>query len=228
MYKLKFKIIMSKSLYISIITIFVALLSLLLIKIISDFYIIYKAEQTFKILQSAYSKALERTTFKWTYDDMETFIVARELIKDLPIKENCSFKNDDKCFPRYVNIKKPIRQNLKKTRYSTFEHYKFMLNNNVGVALNIIHPTCKDVRNRCGIIYIDINGPDKGPNKFGEDLYDFGIYKDGIRLYDLASNHLHLCIHGTGQACAAYMFKYKTRFYSLHKRAVRKMPAPAD
>ena len=73
-------------------------------------------------------------------------------------------------------------------------------------------------------IYIDINGAKKGPNKPSVDIYDFGIYKDGIKVYDLEANHLSHCVYGTGIYCSAYMLKFKNRNYkSLTPKKAEKL-----
>ena len=188
---------------------------------IKDKYIIYKTKSTFNILNEAYQKTLKTTDFKWNEKDMSTTVFAQKFVKNLPTKTVCEYSNQENCFPKYINFKNPP-EGLTINRTQIGDYYKVKLKNNVCVAFNILSPTCSHTRERCGTIFIDINCAQKGPNKFGEDLYDFGIYKNGIRTYIIEANHNQRCLNGTGQGCAAYMFKYKNRNYKKYDKYVTK------
>lgn len=185
---------------------------------IRDRYIINKTKSTFDILKNSYQKTLKTTTYKWTKEDMNTTIFANAFVKNLPTKQVCEYTNNELCFSRVINFKKPPEElNVKSTKIG--DYYKVKLNNDTCVAFKILSPTCSHARERCGTIFVDINCTKK-PNKFGEDLYDFGIYKDGIRTYIIEANHNQRCINGSGQGCAAYMFKYKNRHYKNYDKYV--------
>lgn len=191
------------------------------IKYICDRYIIFKAEQTYNILRSSYAETVKKANFKWTEKDMNTEVFARAFVKDLPVKKDCSYSTDDSCFPIKINFQRPL-ENLHIINVLISDYYKVELNNNVGIAFKILSPTCNHVRDRCGTVFIDINGSKHGPNKFGEDLYDFGIYKTELKTYLMEANHIHRCINGTGQGCAEYMFTYKNRNYKKYLKMVKK------
>lgn len=186
-----------------------------------DKYIIYKTKSTFNILSDSYQKTLETANFKWTEKDMNTTNFAQKFVKNLPTKTVCEYTSQEECFPQYINFKNPP-EGLTIGSTQIGNYYKVKLKNNVCVAFNILSPTCTHTRGRCGTIFIDINCSKKGPNRFGEDLYDFGIYKDGIRTYIMEANHNQRCVNGTGQGCAAYMFKYGNRNYKKYDKYVTK------
>lgn len=68
------------------------------------------------------------------------------------------------------------------TNYGT--SYKFITADNIAFIINNYHNNCGDTGSRsvtnnmtqiCGELYVDVNGPDKGPNNFGRDIYNFYI-----------------------------------------------------
>lgn len=216
---MRIKIKFSSHTIIAISTIFVIAIAFFGFSYIRDRYIIYKTESTFEILKNSYQKTLKTTTFKWTKEDMNTTIFANAFVKNLPTKQVCEYTSNEECFPKIINFKKaPDGLSVKNIQIG--DYYKAKLNNDVCVAFKILSPTCSQARGRCGTVFIDINCAKKGPNKFGEDLYDFGIYKDGIRPYIMEANHNQRCLNGSGQGCAAYMFKYKNRNYKNYDKYV--------
>lgn len=186
-----------------------------------DKFIIKKTRTSYNTLRSAYQKTVKTTKFEWTDEKMNTAVLASAFVKNLPIKKDCGFGPSNECFNNNINFKNPLEgTNVKAVNISNY--YKVKLNNNVGVAFSVLSPTCSHTRGRCATVFVDINGPQKGPNKFGEDLYDFGIYKDDLKVYIIEANHIPRCLNGTGQGCAAYMFKYGNRNYEKYSAYVNK------
>ena len=74
----------------------------------------------------------------------------------------------------------------------------------------------------CGSFYVDINGP-KGPNKDGDDLFRFKIFKDGVRPYGSPLDTVQLesfekgCIGNEPRAalgtCTAWIMLYDNADY---------------
>jgi len=208
-----------------LLVIFTVLTIIIIIALIAkpayDKYVIYKTKQTYDILRNSYAETVKTANYKWTNADMNTDVLARSFVKNLPVKRNCAYSSDDSCFPVKINFQRPL-ENLHISSVLIGDYYKVELNNNVGIAFKILSPTCDQVRDRCGTVFIDINGSKRGPNKFGEDLYDFGIYKTELKTYLMEANHMHRCVNGTGQGCAAYMFKYKNRNYKKYSKIIER------
>ncbi|MBR1907662.1 hypothetical protein IJ818_01850 [bacterium] len=205
--------------------IFTIILIIVCSKLVFDYYydqyIINTTEQTFHILQKAYYDTINITNFNWAESEMDTGKLAKEFIKNLPLKQNCKYNGANKCFYNKVHFKRKIKDS-QLTEILISDYYKVELKNNTGIAFKILSPDCSQVRERCGNIFIDVNGPNKGPNMLSEDIYDFGIYKDGIKLYILEANHIPNCLNGTGQGCAAYMFRFRNRNYKSFKKYIKK------
>ena len=89
------------------------------------------------------------------------------------------------------------------------------------VLTKVVSPDCTMERGRCATVMIDINGA-KGPNTFGEDIYDFILTKDNVGLYPMQADHIKRCVEGPGLGCADYMFKYNTRNYKKHIKKLGK------
>ena len=85
--------------------------------------------------------------------------------------------------------------------------YYLKLKSGTGLAISIVNDldfTCSNFQNKyypCkfGNIYVDVNGPDKGPNQDGYDIFDFVLsgngvepeglsYASGIYIYDETPN----------------------------------------
>ena len=208
MFKLKIKIRTSTIVCIIAILIFL----IFLCKYIFNQYIIYKTEQTYNILRKAYTETVKTANFDWERGKVNNDIFAKAFIKNLPIKYDCGYSIENKCFPNTINFQRPLEY-FDINSVSIPKYYKVKLKNNVGIAFTLLDPTCGMIRGRCGTIFTDINGSQNGPNKFGEDLYDFSIDKTDITLYPLQASHLTRCVYGTGQGCAAYMFRFRNRNY---------------
>lgn len=215
--RIKFKI--NTYSLVAIIGLFVIAIVFLSFGFIRDRYIIYRTKSTFNILSDSYQQTLEKNNFKWTEKDMNTTVLGQQFAKNLPTKTVCGYSTTEECFPSTIYFQRPP-EGLDVSKIKIGDYYKLKLKNNVCVAFKVLSPTCSHTRQRCGTVFIDINCSDKGPNQFGIDLYDFGIYKDGIRTYIIEANHNQRCINGTGQGCAAYMFKYKNRNYKKYDKYV--------
>ena len=188
-----------------------------------DQKIIIETEQTYELLKKAYEKTLETESFEWEKGKMNTEIFAKAFVKNLPIKKDCQANkiNDNECFPYELNLARDIEGYKERT---SFRYYKVKLKNDIGVGFVIDSPACNMVRKRCGNVYIDVNGASNGPNKLSDDIYNFGIYKDGIKLFDLEENHLPNCVYGIGITCSTYLLKFRNRDYkSLTPRKAKKL-----
>lgn len=223
---------MSKIMYTTFIITLIVLINVVLfyafeyyIQYKKDKEIINKTETTYKMLQDAYAKALESENFEWEEGKIDTEIFAKAIIKNLYVKSLllCAFRRAKKCMPPSIKFSK-LDETYKTNKSSLKEYYCIRLENGVGVGFKIESPTCDIIRGRCGNIYIDVNTGENPPNTLSEDIYSFGIYKDGIKLYDLEANHLPNCVYGTGFACASYMLKFKNRNYkSLTPKKAEKL-----
>ncbi len=83
------------------------------------------------------------------------------------------------------------------------------------LQIYISHPNCNinddigGTNTYCGFIVIDIDGPNKGKNWYGVDLFAFNITKDGIIPNHSADNikdHIEYCTQN-GIACAAWVLE---------------------
>ena len=86
---------------------------------------------------------------------------------------------------------------------------------------------CTDAGGYCGDFYIDINGLDNPPNKFGQDIFSFEIYKNSIkptgtkdtlitaRTFSAACNPQDTSYDKNGYGCTAWVIYNKNMDY-LH------------
>lgn len=185
-----------------------------------DQYLIHKTRQTLNIMRGAYVRTILNSRIKWTEQTMNTDIFARAFVRELPVKKDCGYdSSDNTCFPKIINFQKPLPDtDVKRTGIGGY--YKVKLKNGVGIAFTVLSPDCKLKQHRCGTVFIDINGTNRGPNTFGKDLYDFSINEKEITTYPMKSAHIPRCLAGTGQGCADYMLKFRTlNFKKYAKKA---------
>ncbi|MBR1680827.1 type II secretion system protein [bacterium] len=73
-------------------------------------------------------------------------------------------------------------------KFDSSSTYKFLTADGSSVFFNIYRPLCNDFKatgnedknNVCGYIYVDIDGPNKGSYRWGEDMFEFLLTTDGI------------------------------------------------
>ena len=221
---IKLKIITSKPIAIALKLILIVLILWVLvfcIYLIYEQYIIYKTEQTFNLLKDAYQKTVETSNFQWEEGKMNTDVLAEAFIKNLPVEKVCKYENDGTCFAKRTYFTADAI-NTKGNAIVLMLTYKALLNNGIGIAIRNVSPTCDTVRDRCGEVYIDVNGPSNGPNRLSRDIFDFAIYKDKVDTYDIEANHFPNCVYGGGHACAAYLLQFRNRNYKSYKNYVKR------
>lgn len=185
---------------------------------IREKYYVHQLFSAYSLITEAYDTALKKETFEWEYGKTSSNIFASKYIKYLPVKTDCK-KNDNSCFSPYINYRQPLGP----TKIADMKAFhKTSLKNGMSIAIGIQFPTCTSPRNRCGSIFVDLNGSKKGPNKLGTDIFDFGIYKDGIKPYDIEIVHINRCLEGNGQGCASYILKYGNMNYKAYDKIVTK------
>jgi len=106
-----------------------------------------------------------------------------ELVKYFKVKKNCGIEQHLGCFPKKTNEN---YNGLSPSFYDLDEWagYRFITNDGMayyvwnyaaGCTENDSTGATGELKNACGEIYVDINGPQKGPNCMGRDTYNFWI-----------------------------------------------------
>ena len=182
---------------------------------IIEIYTVHQVFAAYNMLTEAYQTSLKNEKYEWTKEKMNVNVLANKYIKYLPVKKDCA-KRDNTCFAPYVRYKNKVGP-IKLSRMEAFR--KAELKNGMTVAVGIQHPACDGPRGRCGSVFVDINGK-KGPNKFGSDVFDFGVYKNEIKPYKIEIVHVERCIEGNGQGCSSYILKYGRTNYKAYDKIV--------
>lgn len=119
-----------------------------------------------------------------------------ELIKYLKVAKNCSTSTTEKdCFSNKIYINYNGTGGWTNAP-STNVYYRFITMDGVAYSIYQYGNNCSDLgasRNvtghlvqDCGTVYIDVNGPVKGPNYFGRDVFYFLISNGkGAQLYPI-------------------------------------------
>lgn len=207
--------ISAKALF-AILAIIIIVASAIAIHIRKDKVIIDKAKTGYQIIQDSYKESLKKETYVWDKEKTKTSQFGNKLAKYLPTEKNCEYDNDGVCYPRYVNFRNKYQD---QTQLYIYNFYKIKLKNGMIVLTKVVSPDCSMVRGRCATIMIDINGA-KGPNTFGEDIYDFSVTKNSVSVYPMEADHIKRCLNGPGLGCADFMFQYNTRNYKKYKNIV--------
>jgi len=125
----------------------------------------------------------------------ETFnsdILGKRLISSMKLTKNCGIKNDADnatCFgagTKLYESKDTVRiDGVEKSD----KVYKVIKADGVSLGIDVSNASCgenagdkvtQDLKEICGIAVIDVDGPNKGKNKQGQDLFQFYIAKKGI------------------------------------------------
>ena len=184
-----------------------------------EMYTVHQVFAAYNMLTEAYQTSLKSEKYEWTKEKMNVNVIANKYIKYLPVKKNCT-KSDNTFVAPEIRYKNK-GGHIKVSKMTEFR--KAELKNGMTVAIGIQSPTCEAPRGRCGSVFVDINGK-KGPNKFGSDVFDFGIYKNEIKPYKIEIVHVDRCIEGNGQGCASYILKYgKTNYKAYDKIVTREV-----
>lgn len=99
------------------------------------------------------------------------------------------------------------------TMDSNSSYYKGILAN--GASIAIINDTTKTDQKLK--VSVDVNGPDKGMNKYGDDVFSFYVLNDGIVLpYAAGTSGQDVCSSGgDGETCTAWAIKFGNMDYLL-------------
>lgn len=183
-------------------------------KKINDVIIINKTKDGFETVKNAYAEAVKKENFVWKKGVMKTSLFGTKIAKYLPVKQNCEYDPNHICYPQYINFKNIVDGSDK---VHVFDFYKITLKNDMVLLFKVVSPDCSYLRDRCATVFVDINGK-KGPNKFGEDIYDFLIQKDQVTLYPKEADHEERCLKGSGLGCADFMFTYGNRNFDKYEK----------
>jgi len=113
-----------------------------------------------------------------------------EIVKYFKIAKNCDVGNDNDCYSS--KVRSWLNGLDAGENYNSYGFYRFIILDGASIALSNYKYNCTAVEgtnnlsNTCGTAYIDVNGPEKGPNIYGKDLYAFRITNGkGAILYPL-------------------------------------------
>jgi type II secretory pathway pseudopilin PulG len=143
-----------------------------------------------------------------THDDF-----ANVFIQKLSVAKNCGTNNAKAtgCFPTGVTYKW-----LNGTPWENIYLYynTILTNDGISYAFGLQRNACSEDRsngtlgtpplsNTCGYIFIDINGPNKGPAIAGRDLFTFWVTKTGIYPHGAYSDNIVSNCSSNGYGCTS-------------------------
>ena len=97
--------------------------------------------------------------------------------------------------------------------YSTFLandniSYSFLfVDKNCSTNYNQPSNTSSPLYNTCGMVVVDVNGPNKGPSIWGRDTFKFYITKKGIIPAGAYPDGSNCLVYGNGESCAYKVLK---------------------
>lgn len=120
-----------------------------------------------------------------------------ELVKYLKIKKNCSDIPGIGCFAKYTN-QNYDGSSSKVYELDQWDGYRFITNDGMSFYIWNYAEDCSEdystgktgnLKQVCGEIYVDINGPKKGPNYMGIDTFNLWISNgNGAILYPMGAS----------------------------------------
>lgn len=159
--------------------------------------IIAKVKRAYSIMSNAYLMAI-RTDDSPTYWGLYYFTgssnLANKLIPHLKVIVNCGATTDpnvgSKCWKnaklKYLDKRDVSGNDWNVATASKF--YKFVLSDGMSIAVIAQSETCtynSSVLPRCGYFLVDVDGPSKGENRLGYDVFMFDFTENAVKTVDL-------------------------------------------
>ncbi len=177
---------------------------------------ITKVKKIYSALNEAFDRAqaIYGDTDTWFLNDSDavsqTVKFGNRVTEFLKVSKNCSNGEDQGCFNNSINF-------FGKSIDSSDENYKFITNDKMSINFRITSSQCEysdtNIRDICGYIHVDIEGPQKGSHKEGKDVFKFFIKKDRIvPIYPVGENpgcsQLYWCCNqNTGSSCTGWLLQ---------------------
>lgn len=180
---------------------------------------VVKLKKFYSVMSQAYisAQAFNGTIDNWdlNYETNGTEALYKKISPFLKINKDCGSENGcmpDTGYTRFIDDGWSLNFNGKEDRYN------FILSD--GSAVSLMININGDNPFSYGVVYIDTNG-NKGPNKWGYDLFQFDFYKNklipsvGFQKEELdETGNLNDCL-SFGYACSRWIVTYGNMDY-LH------------
>ncbi len=122
-------------------------------------------------------------------ETLDSNIMGKRLMSTMKLTKNCAYNGTD-CFANDTNFYASNDAAKKDNAQSNTSVYKVVKADGVSLGVYIDNANCtgnvsnntapQDLKEICGIALVDVDGPNKGKNKHGQDLFQFYITKKGI------------------------------------------------
>lgn len=122
----------------------------------------------------------------------------KEIAKQFKVVKDCGMQADQGCFSN--NISEYYNGSGSRSSMDLDSYYKFITADNMSFLIYDDQGDCSHSENFginthtkqvCGYIYVDVNGPNKGPNNKGRDIFSFYITNGkGALLYPFGGKEL--------------------------------------
>ena len=213
---------------IGIISIVAAFTTPSLVSSYKDKVIASKVKKTYSILTQAYtsSKNSKGTPIRWhLVDEDDTGATGYkhwfkiQFQNNVKVLKNCGI-TDASCFNSNV---KTLKGDATFSELSGTT-YDFITQDGVAYALRSISHNCTSnkgtgaLKNTCGLIFIDIDGPNKGHSIAGKDVFVFYLTKTGVLSYNAGSQSkdgVSYDCYTTGNSCASWILRYGNAKYKI-------------
>lgn len=203
-----------------------------------------KLEQTYLTVNSAQKQAIAKygpldTWFSGIQTDQKACseLYINRVSEFLKIKKNCGFAVNTGCFTdAYIKTRTKADAAKKSNMETSDTYYKIILENGASASFYLSVGTCKGnplnaeatqdttidspMRGKlCGHLYIDIDGPNKGPYAYANDVFLFWITQAGIFPYGSKNDQYYSLTESRascfkeGQSCAAWVLRNRNMDY---------------
>ena len=122
------------------------------------------------------SQAANGKLAKWDFSEEQTQekFAEKYITPYMNITKNCKTNQGEGCFAKGIDYKY-LNESPSGLILDNSDGYKFIHKNGMSFNIEFI-PNCVHDRQYCIDIYVDVNGPNKGPSQFGRDLFLFQAY----------------------------------------------------
>lgn len=120
-----------------------------------------------------------------------------EISNRFKVIKNCDINPNSGCFSDNTSLNWD-GSGTRVNTYATGGAYRFITADGIAFYIGNYHNNCGnnfsnnasgDLTQVCGVVYIDVNGPNKAPNNWGRDIFGFWIANGkGAHLYPMYGN----------------------------------------
>ena len=122
-------------------------------------------------------------------DALSSNTLGKRMIGSMKLTKNCGVTATGNCFANNTTVYASNGTSAATNAETNTGMFKVIKADGVSLGIYVDNTTCtasaganvsQDLKEICGVAFIDVDGPNKGKNRHGQDLFEFYITKKGV------------------------------------------------